>query len=388
MLSTPSLPSAPPLPVPPLRLPEWAAPPPLARRAARGQVTLPQDTATAATRVTRATGGALAVADETGVEALAALWEVPEATALVPVVPAAPHRRHAQTARETASGAAVAADGLAAYLRAIRATPLLTAEQEVALAQRVEAGDAQARGEFATANLRLVVSVAKHYVGRGLPLLDLIQEGNLGLLAAVPKFDWRLGFRFSTYASWWIRQAIARAIADTGRTIRVPAHVSSELAALRRAEGMLTQRLGRDPHDGDLAAELGTDVGRVRALRLAAQVPASLDQPVDGEEGETTLGTLLGLEDPAVAEPAAAVDAALLRRETARLLDELLTPQERLVLVRRFGLDGEDPATLDDVAAELGLSRSRVGQLEVKALHKLRAAPQVWAGLAPYRDAA
>ena len=317
-----------------------------------------------------------------------ALWEVPEATALVPALPELSDRRRVKETGGAPTGAAVAADGLAAYLRAIRTAPLLTAEQEVALAQRLEAGDAQALEQFATANLRLVVSVAKHYVRRGLPLLDLIQEGNIGLLAAVRRFDWRRGYRFSTYASWWIRQAITRALADTGRAIRVPAHVGGEMAALRRAEGTLTQRLGRNPHDGEVAAELGTDVVRVRALRLTGQEAASLDQPVGGEEGETTLGDLLALEDPAAAEPGAAVDAALLRRETARLLGELLSAQERLVLVRRFGLDGEDPATLDDVAAELGLSRSRVGQLEVKALHKLRAAPQVWAGLAQYRDAA
>ena len=365
------------------------AAPPLVHRQVRGQVAVRQDCAAAAQSAARAVGGARAVADEAGAQAAAqaagAPWELPEATALVPVLPAAPTRRRAGP---PAVAVPVADDGLAAYLRAIRAAPLLTAEQEVTLAQRVEAGDAQALEEFATANLRLVVSVAKHYVGRGLPLLDLIQEGNLGLLEAVRRFDWRRGFRFSTYASWWIRQAVARASADTGRAIRVPVHVGSELTALRRAEETLTQRLGRNPSDGEVAAELGTDAARVHALRLAVQVPASLDQPVDGEEGETTLGSRLGLEDPAAADPGAAVDAALLRRETARLLGELLTSQERLVLVRRFGLDGEDPATLDDVAAELGLSRSRVRQLEVKALCRLRAAPQVWARLAPYRLAA
>jgi RNA polymerase primary sigma factor len=326
-----------------------------------------------ATRARRAAGGA------------AGAW-APSAAASAFLEAAAEAPREAPP-----PAAAGGTDGLAQYLREIRAAPLLTAEQEVALAQRVEAGDAGARQEFAAANLRLVVSVAKHYTGRGLPLLDLIQEGNLGLLRAVERYDWQRGYRFSSYATWWIRQAITHAVAATGRVVRLPAHVADEVAALRRAEGALAQRLGRAPTDAEVAAALGTDAARVRGLRAAAQAPESLDRPVaggDGGQGTTRLADLLAVEDEGAARPEAAVDAALLRRETERLLAELLSERERLVLARRFGLGGEHPAPQEEIAAQLGLARARVIQLEAKALARLRAAPQVWARLAPYLNGA
>jgi RNA polymerase primary sigma factor len=260
-------------------------------------------------------------------------------------------------------------DAIWQYLQDIRAIPLLTREEEVALARRVEVGDQDAAQHLTRGNLRLVVSIAKRYHGRGLPLSDLIQEGNIGLMRAVVKFDWRRGFKFSTYATWWIRQAVSRAVADKARIIRLPIHVGDALTKLYHAQQRLTQQLGGEPTDQELAEALGVDTARVREIRLAARTPSSIDQPLlDGEA--TTMGDFVA--DPGERALEEAAEDALLRQETEQALAAFLTEREHLVIQMRFGLSGWPTSPLDRIGQRLGLTRERVRQIEATALRKLR----------------
>ena len=260
-------------------------------------------------------------------------------------------------------------DALAAYLGEIRRTELLTAQQEIDLAQRVEAGDTQAAERFTLANLRLVVNVAKHYQGRGVPLLDLIQEGNLGLIRAVQKYDWRRGFRFSTYATWWIRQAIGRALAERGRTIRLPILIGQAVSKSHAAADRLTQELGRTPTSAELAQAIGTPEQSVDELLRMAALPVSLDTQL-GDDETDSLADLLADEQAADPEQVGIAQAA--RDELDEVLKQTLSARERRVLQLRFGLADGDPHPLEDVGGELGLTRERVRQIESEALRKLR----------------
>ena len=274
-----------------------------------------------------------------------------------------------QLERLEAAGRPIEADPLWQYLKDIHDIKLLTAEQEVELAKRIEQGDQAAMQQFVLSNLRLVVSIAKRYTGRGLSLIDLIQEGNIGLMRAVQKFDWRRGYKFSTYATWWIRQAITRAIADKGRTIRLPVHVSEALSRLNTTQQRLTQELGRAPTDEEIARELGIDVERVRATRQAAALPSSLDQPI-GEDDDAKLADLV--MDQTEPGPEEAAHERLLKQEAERTLARALTERERLVLEMRFGLGGGHVYPLERIGQVLGLTRERVRQIEASALRKLR----------------
>ncbi|MDR7428361.1 MAG: sigma-70 family RNA polymerase sigma factor [Armatimonadota bacterium] len=258
-------------------------------------------------------------------------------------------------------------DSLRRYLEEIGRFPLLTEHEEVALAQRVERGDPEARRRFIEANLRLVVFVAKGFAGRGLPLLDLIQEGNLGLIRAVEKFDWRKGYRFSGYAMWWITQAIARAIANKARAIRLPVHVSDLIRRQTAASHRLAQHLGREPTVEELAQALGLPAARVRELTWLQREPVSLETPVNDEE-DTSLGELLAGEDASLEEGAALVELRLLLEEALGAL----TPRQRQVIRRRFGLGEDRPRTLQEIGREMGLTRERVRQIEAAALGILR----------------
>jgi len=260
-------------------------------------------------------------------------------------------------------------DPLLSYMRDIADVPLLTAEQEVELAQRIEQGDTEALEKFIMSNLRLVVSVAKRYTGRGLPLLDLIQEGNIGLMRAVQKYDWRKGFKFSTYATWWIRQAVTRAIADKARTIRLPVHMGEAITRLNQATQRLTQELGREPTEEELAAALGISPQKVRDAIKAAHIPSSLEAPI-GEEEESELADLVA--DEVSQRPEEAVYEMLLKRETQEALGSILTPREQLVLQLRFGLGNGHVYPLEKIGETLGITRERVRQIEAKALEKLR----------------
>ncbi|HUZ76709.1 MAG TPA: sigma-70 family RNA polymerase sigma factor [Chloroflexota bacterium] len=262
-------------------------------------------------------------------------------------------------------------DGLATYLREIRPVPLLTAEAEVDLAKRIEAGDTAAMQHFILANLRLVVNIAKKYQGRGFSLLDLIQEGNIGLMRAVQKFDWRRGFRFSTYATWWIRQAITRALAERSRTIRLPILMGQAITKIRDASERLTQSLGRDPTDEELAVELGVTVAELEEMRRNAAAPVSLETPV-GEDETDVLGDLLPDEN-AVAPEDRAFERTL-KEEASHALEETLSARERLVLQLRFGLGDGQVYPLEKIGEQLSLTRERVRQIENEALRKLRSA--------------
>ena len=261
-------------------------------------------------------------------------------------------------------------DALTTYLCEVRATALLTAAQEVELAKRIEAGDDEARQHFVLANLRLVVNVAKKYQHRGLPLLDLIQEGNIGLMRAVQKFDWRRGFRFSTYATWWIRQAVGRVVSERARTIRLPIIVGQTIYKARNAHEQLSRQLGREPDAEELAVALGLTVQKLDALLHAAEAPTSLDAPL-GEDETASLADIV--PDEYAVNPEGHIIDAEANAEASRMLTETLTRRERLVIQMRFGLNGEPVYTLEQIGAQLYLSRERVRQLEAEALQKLRA---------------
>ncbi len=281
------------------------------------------------------------------------------------------------------------------YLKEIGKVPLLTAAQEVSLARRIEAGTLastalasdkrlgdervrelealeadgiEARRRLTEANLRLVVSIAKRYVGRGLPLLDLIQEGNLGLIRGVEKFDYRRGFKFSTYATWWIRQAVTRAIADQARTIRVPVHMVENINRLARVQRRMMQELGHEPTPEELAAEMGLSPVKVREIQKASQVPVSLDSPI-GSEDESPLGDFI--QDSSAVVPVEAVSVTLLREHLGDVLDDLTLREKRIIQLRFGMLDGR-PRTLEEVGRVFGVTRERIRQIESKTLNKLR----------------
>ena len=259
-------------------------------------------------------------------------------------------------------------DHVRMYLKEIGRVPLLTAEEEVELAKRIEQGDEEAKRALAEANLRLVVSIAKRYVGRGMLLLDLIQEGNLGLIKAVEKFDYRKGYKFSTYATWWIRQAITRAIADQARTIRIPVHMVETINKLIRVSRQLLQELGREPTPEEIAKEMDMPVERVREITKIAQEPVSLETPI-GEEEDSHLGDFI--EDQDALAPAEAASFLMLKEQLEEVL-ESLTPREERVLRLRFGLDDGRTRTLEEVGQVFGVTRERIRQIEAKALRKLR----------------
>jgi RNA polymerase primary sigma factor len=263
-------------------------------------------------------------------------------------------------------------DSLRLYLRSIGRVQLLTAEREVALAQRIERGDLVAKQEMVEANLRLVVSIAKGYLGRGLSFLDLIQEGSLGLIRAVEKFDYRRGYKFSTYATWWIRQAVTRAIADKGRTIRIPVHMVEKLNKVVHVERQLVQQLGREPLPEEIAAELECTVREVRDILRMAQQPVSLEKPI-GEEEESELGDFV--EDEAAESPFE-VASENLRRENVRRALDALPQREREVIEMRFGLTGARPYTLEEVGRAFNVTRERIRQIENHTLKKLESLPE------------
>ncbi|WP_231379167.1 sigma-70 family RNA polymerase sigma factor [Candidatus Solirubrobacter pratensis] len=263
-------------------------------------------------------------------------------------------------------------DSLRLYLRSIGRVQLLTADREVTLAQRIERGDLMAKQEMVEANLRLVVSIAKGYLGRGLSFLDLIQEGSLGLIRAVEKFDYRRGYKFSTYATWWIRQAVTRAIADKGRTIRIPVHMVEKLNKVVHVERQLVQQLGREPLPEEIAAELECTVREVRDILRMAQQPVSLEKPI-GEEEESELGDFV--EDEAAESPFE-VASENLRRENVRRALDALPQREREVIEMRFGLTGARPYTLEEVGRAFNVTRERIRQIENHTLKKLESLPE------------
>src|SRR4051812_18589479 len=259
-------------------------------------------------------------------------------------------------------------DPVRAYLREIGKVSLLTAEMEISLAKRIERGDPEARRQLIEANLRLVVSIAKRYVGRGMLFLDLIQEGNLGLMRAVEKYDWRRGYKFSTYATWWIRQAITRGIADQARTIRVPVHMVETINKLARIQRQLTQTLERDPSAEELAEQMETTPERVREILKVSQEPVSLETPI-GEEEDSHLGDFI--EDSDAVVPIDAASFILLQEQLESVL-HTLSEREKKVIQLRFGLMDGHPRTLEEVGREFGVTRERIRQIESKTLSKLR----------------
>ena len=259
-------------------------------------------------------------------------------------------------------------DPVRMYLKEIGRVPLLSAEEEVELAQRIEAGDEAAKDKLVEANLRLVVSIAKKYVGRGLTFLDLIQEGNIGLIKAVEKFDYTRGYKFSTYATWWIRQAVTRALADQSRTIRIPVHMVETINKTIRVSRQMLQELGREPKPEELAEEMGMDVERVRDILKLSQEPVSMDSPV-GEEEDSHLGDFI--KDESAQVPADAAAFVMLKEELAKAMDTL-TEREKQVLILRFGLQDGRARTLEEVGYEFNVTRERIRQIEAKALRKLR----------------
>ena len=259
-------------------------------------------------------------------------------------------------------------DPVRMYLKEIGKVPLLSAEEEIELAKRMENGDVEAKNRLAEANLRLVVSIAKRYVGRGMLFLDLIQEGNLGLIKAVDKFDFRKGFKFSTYATWWIRQAITRAIADQARTIRIPVHMVETINKLLRVSRQLLQELGREPTPEEIAKEMDIPVERVREIQKISQEPVSLETPI-GEEEDSHLGDFI--QDDNVPVPAEEAASTILKEQLVEVLGTL-TEREQKVLRLRFGLDDGRARTLEEVGREFNVTRARIRQIEAKALRKLR----------------
>lgn len=270
--------------------------------------------------------------------------------------------------QNAASVAANVDDPVKMYLKEIGKVELLSADEEVKIAKRIENGDESAKKELAAANLRLVVSIAKKYVGRGLSFLDLIQEGNMGLMKAVDKFDYTKGFKFSTYGTWWIRQAITRAIADQARTIRIPVHMVETINKLVRIQRQLVQELGRDPSNAEIAAEMDITEEKVREVKKIAQDPVSLETPI-GEEEDSQLGDFI--EDDTVTAPEDAADFTMLRDELNKILSGL-SDREKKVLELRFGLNDGMPRTLEEVGKEFDVTRERIRQIEAKALRKLK----------------
>ena len=263
-------------------------------------------------------------------------------------------------------------DSLRLYLRSIGRVDLLTAAQEIELAKLIERGDMNAKRHMVEANLRLVVSIAKGYLGRGLSFLDLIQEGSLGLIRAVEKFDFRRGYKFSTYATWWIRQAVTRAIADKARTIRIPVHMVEKLNRVTHVERQLVQSLGREPEAHEIAAELQITVREVRDILRVAQMPVSLEKPV-GDEDESELGDFVA--DDQTEEPFEAATENLQREDVQRALDAL-PERERQVIELRYGLRGHEPLTLEEVGRAFGVTRERIRQIENNTLKKLKSLPE------------
>src|SRR6187551_1187254 len=263
----------------------------------------------------------------------------------------------------------ITTDALQLFLKDIGKVPLLTAAQEVELAKRIERGEHAAKQAMVEANLRLVVSIAKRYRNQGLPFLDLIQEGTIGLVRAAEKFDYRKGFKFSTYATWWIRQAVARAIADKGRTIRMPVHVVEKLNKIHRSERKLRAELAREPTIPEIAHDLDFSIEEVEQIRRSAQTPVSLEKPV-GDDDESEFGHFL--TDVTAQLPDEAAEMAL-RREAIRSILGALSPRERAVLELRYGLDGQQPRTLDEVGRTFNVTRERIRQIEHQSLKKLRA---------------
>jgi len=259
-------------------------------------------------------------------------------------------------------------DSVRMYLREIGKIPLLVAKEEVELAKQIEKGSVEAKKKLIEANLRLVVSIAKKYVGRGLSFLDLIQEGNQGLIRAVEKYDWRRGYKFSTYATWWIRQAITRAIADQARTIRIPVHMVETINKLIKTSRKLMQELGREPTPGEIGREMGLSAGKVREILKIAQDTTSLATPV-GDDEESTLGDFL--VDTSQPQPLDQASKQLLKENIEEVLSTL-TDREAKVLKMRFGLDTQRPMTLEEVGREFGVTRERIRQIEAKALRKLK----------------
>ena len=266
-------------------------------------------------------------------------------------------------------------DSLRLYLRGIGKVPLLTADQEVTLAKRIEAGDMSAKTAMIEANLRLVVSIAKGYLGRGLSFLDLIQEGSLGLIRAVEKFDYRKGYKFSTYATWWIRQAVTRAIADKARTIRIPVHMVEKLNKVVHIERQLVQRLGREPRPEEIAEELEMTTEEVREILRMAQHPVSLEKPI-GEEEDSELGDFVEDENTETPDEAASLT---LRRSDIETALASLPERERQVIELRFGLTGGQPCTLEEVGKAFGVTRERIRQIENNTLKKLESLPEAQA---------
>lgn len=259
-------------------------------------------------------------------------------------------------------------DPVRMYLKEIGKVPLLTKDEEIELAKRIEMGDESAKKILAESNLRLVVSIAKKYIGRGMSFLDLIQEGNLGLIKALDKFDYTKGYKFSTYATWWIRQSITRAIADQARTIRIPVHMIENINKLGRIEKQLVQKLGREPEPEEIAEVMDLDVDKVREIMTIAQKPISLETPI-GEEEDSQLGDFI--EDEHIQTPVEIATHTLLREQLLDIL-ETLTPREGEVLRLRFGLDDGRTRTLEEVGIKFDVTRERIRQIEAKALRKLR----------------
>ncbi|WP_270456245.1 RNA polymerase sigma factor RpoD [Allisonella histaminiformans] len=297
---------------------------------------------------------------------------------------------HKETASDFAAAGTGITDPVRLYLRECGATPLLTAEQEMNLAKTIEKGKlpdateedkaaaARAKQKMASANLRLVVSIAKKYPGRNMPFLDLIQEGNIGLMKAVEKFDYTKGYKFSTYATWWIRQAITRSIADQARTIRVPVHMVETINRMNRVARRLLQEKGREATDEEIAKEMGIDVAKVQEAKKAAQDPISLETPI-GEKEDSHLGDFI--EDQKTASPEEETAATIRREQIHDLLAKNLTERERGVLYLRFGMDDGTPRTLEEVGKHFGVTRERIRQIESKALKKLKKAAPSLAGM-------